>query len=85
MVTCPSSRLRLAIAPGVPSSQLSALLAQHREEEPDIAITLLEVKAGDALPGVRSGRYDAAISSLSASDSDIEAQPPKSNEADVIP
>src|SRR3546814_7015889 len=31
-------RLRLAIAPGAPSPQLSALLALQRAEEPDVAL-----------------------------------------------
>src|SRR3546814_17315010 len=33
-------RLRLAIAPGAPSPQLSALLALQRAEEPDVALEI---------------------------------------------
>jgi len=45
---CVSSHIRLAIAPGVPSRQLSALLVLQREEEPEVAIAISEV-SGEAL------------------------------------
>jgi len=46
--TSQTSSFRLAIAPGVPSSHLSALLALQREEEPEVTIAFFEV-AGDEL------------------------------------
>lgn len=71
----PSSRLRLAVAPGVPSSQLSALLARQHAEEPDVALTFFEVTGDDALEGLREGRYDAGMSLQGASDPLLKTQP----------
>jgi len=45
---CGASHIKLAIAPGVPSRQLSALLALQREEAPEVAMSLSEV-AGRAI------------------------------------
>lgn len=68
-------RLRLAIAPGVSSSQLSALLALQRAEEPDVALSFFEV-AGDALlEGLREDRYDVGVSLQETSDPAIDACP----------
>lgn len=55
------SRFRLAIAPGVPSSQLSQLFALQRAEEPDITLAIFEVTGDDLYEGLREGRYDAGV------------------------
>lgn len=73
--TSPSPRLRLAVAPGVPSSQLSALLALQRAEEPDVTLTFFEVAGDVLLEGLRVGRYDAAVSLQGASDPALKTQP----------
>lgn len=73
--TSPSPRLRLAVAPGVPSSQLSALLGRQRAEEPDVTVKFFEV-AGDALlEGLREGRYDVGVSLQGSSDPGLKTQP----------
>lgn len=57
-ITSQPAHLRLAIAPGVSSSQLSALLALQRAEEPEVSITFFEVAGDELLDGLREGRYD---------------------------
>ena len=73
--TNPSPRLRLAVAPGVPSPHLSALLAKQRAEEPDIALTFFEVAGDVMLEGLREGRYDAGVSLQGSSDPALKTQP----------
>ncbi|PAT50202.1 substrate-binding domain-containing protein [Pseudomonas aeruginosa] len=73
--TSQSSNFRLAIAPGVPSSQLSALLALQRKEEPEVTIAFFEV-AGDAVPaGLLEGRYGAGISLEGLNNPSLKSQP----------
>lgn len=72
--TSPSLRLRLAVAPGVPPSRLSALLARQRAEEPEVALAFFEV-AGDALHhGLLEGRYDAVMSLQGSNDPAVKTQ-----------
>jgi len=59
--TSPSPRLRLAVAPGVPSSQLSALLARQRADEPSVALMFFEVAGDVLLEGLLEGRYDVGM------------------------
>ncbi|HHO8013422.1 LysR substrate-binding domain-containing protein [Pseudomonas aeruginosa] len=68
-------RLRVAIAPGVPSLQLSALLALQRAEDPDTALTLFEVAGDDLLEGLLEGRYDVGVSLSEASSPAFKTQP----------
>ncbi len=71
----PHPRLRLAVAPGVQSSKLSALLARQRTEEPDVTLTFCEV-AGDALrEGLFEGHYDVGLSFEGHNDSTLKTQP----------
>lgn len=67
--TSPSSRLRLAIAPGVPSPRLSALLALQRDEEPEVAISFFEVSNDKLATGLDDDRYDAGITLQPSMDS----------------
>ncbi|HBP0978933.1 substrate-binding domain-containing protein [Comamonas sp. Y6] len=69
------ARLRLAVAPGVPSSHLSALLALQRAEEPEVALSLFEVAGDVLLQGLREGRYDAGMSLQGVSDPALKTQP----------
>jgi len=70
-----SSHIRLGITPGVPSRQLSALLALQREEEPRVGMILSEV-AGDALmAGLQEGRYDAGLVLADTADASLHNQP----------
>ena len=73
--TNPSPRLRLAVAPGVPSPHLSALLARQRAEEPDVALTFFEVAGDVLLEGLREGHYDAGVSLQDSGDPALKAQP----------
>ncbi len=73
--TSPPPRLRLAVAPGVPSSQLSALLARQRAEEPDVTLTFFEVAGDDLLEGLREGCYDVGVSLQRFSDPTLRTQP----------
>lgn len=69
------SRLRLAIAPGVPSSKLSALLALQRAEEPDVTLVFFEVSDDDLREGLHESRYDAGLSVQGSSDAALKIQP----------
>lgn len=69
------SNFRLAIAPGVPSSHLSALLALQRAEEPEVTISFHEVTADDLIAGLREGRYDAGMTLEGSSDPSLKSQP----------
>jgi len=72
---CVSSHIRLAIAPGVPSRQLSALLALQREEEPEVAVTLSEASNDALIAGLREGRYDAGLTLADTTDASLHSQP----------
>ncbi|MFT3849535.1 MAG: LysR substrate-binding domain-containing protein [Propionivibrio sp.] len=65
---------RLAIAPGVPSPHLSALLALQHAEEPEITITFHEVTSEDLVAGLHEGRYDAGLSLDSSTDAFLKTQ-----------
>lgn len=58
----PFPKLRLAIAPGVPSPHLSALLALQRTEEPGVSIAFFEVTSDELISGLHEGIYDAGLS-----------------------
>lgn len=73
--TSRSPRLRLAVAPGVPSPHLSALLALQRAEEPAVALTFFEVAGDVLLEGLHEGRYDAGVSLQGASAPTLKTQP----------
>lgn len=67
--------LRLAVTPGVSSSQLSALLALHRAEEPDVSVSFFEVTGEELQAGLREGRYDAGVSLQVSGDPALQTQP----------
>ncbi len=70
-----SATLRLAVAPGVPSSQFSALLARQRAEEPDVTLTFFEVAGEALLEGLLADHYDIGISLQRHSDPTLKTQP----------
>lgn len=70
----PVPRLRVAVAPGTSSSQLSALLACQRAEEPDVNLTFFEVADDVLVEGLREGHYDVGLSLQGASDPIVKAQ-----------
>jgi DNA-binding transcriptional LysR family regulator len=53
--------LRIALSDGVAQPWFAALLAQSREEEPDVEIRLFEVALADQIKGLRSNLYDAGF------------------------
>lgn len=68
------SNFKLAIAPGVPSSCLSTLLALQRAEDPDVTISFFEASGDDLVTGLREGRYDAGMSLQSVIDPSLKSQ-----------
>ena len=74
-VNSPSPNFRLAIAPGVPSSRFSALLALQREQEPEVAIALSKVSGEALIAELREGRYDAGMSLHGGVGSSLNSQP----------
>jgi len=72
---CGASHIRLGIAPGVSSRQLSALLALQREEEPEVAITLSEVSNDALMLGLREGRYDVGLTLANVVEVSLHSQP----------
>ncbi len=67
--------LRLAIAPGAPSSCFSSLLALQRAEEPEITIAFFETSSDDLVTGIDEGRYDAGMSLRAVSAPSLKSQP----------
>lgn len=74
-VTSPLPRLRIAIARGVASSQLSTLLALQREAEPEVTLTFSEIAGCDLARGLRDGLYDAGLSLQGSSDLSLQSKP----------
>ncbi|CAM5782098.1 MAG TPA: LysR family substrate-binding domain-containing protein [Luteimonas sp.] len=69
------SCFKLAIAPGVPSSHLSALLALQRAEEPEVIIAFFEITGDELAAGLREGRYDAGLSLQESNDPSLKGRP----------
>ncbi|HDS1530715.1 TPA: substrate-binding domain-containing protein [Stenotrophomonas maltophilia] len=69
------SKLKLAVAPGVPSSHLSALLALQRLEQPEVTLTFFEVNADVLVAGLHEGLYDVGMTLHEADDPALKSQP----------
>lgn len=67
--------LRIALSDGIDPVRLAALLAQCREEEPDVEIRLFEVPLAQQLKGLRDGLYDAGFAQATDVGEDIVTQP----------
>lgn len=67
--------LRIALSDGIDPVRLAALLAQCREEEPDVEIRLFEVPLAQQLKGLRDDLYDAGFSQVVDVGEDIVVQP----------
>lgn len=67
--------LRIALSDGIDPVRLAALLAQCREEEPDVEIRLFEVPLTQQLKGLRDDLYDAGFSQATDVGEDIIVQP----------
>ena len=55
-------QLRIALSDGVTPSRLPTLLAQCREENPEVEIRLFEVPLGQQIKGLHEDLYDAGFS-----------------------
>lgn len=66
--------LRIALSDGIDPLRLSALLAQCREDEPDVEIRLFEVPLAKQLKGLRDDLYDAGFAQAADVGDDIIAQ-----------
>lgn len=68
-------RLRIALAPGVPSLRLSTLLQLQRAEEPEVTIVINEATNDFLLQGLREQRYDVGMSLHHNGDPSLRTQP----------
>lgn len=68
-------QLRIALSDDIDPLRLAALLAQCREEEPDVEIRLFEVSLATQLKGLRSGLYDAGFTQFPDESEGIVTQP----------
>lgn len=55
-------RLRIALSDGITPSRLPALLAQCREEDPEVEVRLCEVPLAQQIKGLHDDLYDAGFS-----------------------
>lgn len=55
-------QLRIALSDGITPSRLPALLAQCREEEPEVDVRLFEVPLAQQIKGLHDDLYDAGFS-----------------------
>lgn len=68
-------QLRLAVAPGVPTHRLSALLQLQRAEEPEVSLAIYEVSNDLLLDGLREFRYDVGMSLHGTREPSLRTQP----------
>lgn len=68
-------RLRIALSDGIPSSRVSALLAQCRKEEPEVEIRLSTVSLSQQLKGLNCDLYDAGFAKSNEIGETLIAQP----------
>lgn len=54
-------RLRVALSDGVPQSRLAALLAQSRQQDPEVDICLYEVPSSIQIKGLEDDLYDVGL------------------------
>jgi DNA-binding transcriptional LysR family regulator len=67
--------LRIELSDSVAQPRLAALLAQCREEEPEVGIRLFEKPLSQQLKGLRSGLYDAGLAQSDDVGEGIIAEP----------
>lgn len=68
-------RLRIALSDGLAPTRLSALLAQCREEEPEVEIRLFEMPFAQQVKGLRGGLLDAGLAMADEVGEDLVAEP----------
>jgi len=67
--------LRVALSDGVLPQRLSAILAQCREEEPEVEIRLFEVSLSQQLRGLREDQFDVGFARSKDVGDGLNAQP----------
>lgn len=67
--------MRLALSDGITPPRLTALLAQCREEEPQVDIRLFEVPLGQQLRGLHDDLYDVGFAQSAEVGDGIVAEP----------
>ncbi|MCA8072532.1 LysR family transcriptional regulator [Acidovorax sp. YS12] len=68
-------QLRIALSDGITPSRLPTLLAQYREEDPEIEIRLFEVPLAQQIKGLHDDLYDAGFSMAEDAGDGIAATP----------
>ena len=68
-------KLRVALSDGVPQSRLAALLAQCREEDPDVEIFLREVPSSVQANGLREDLFDVGFAQTANERDGLLAEP----------
>lgn len=68
-------QLRVALSDGIMPSRLPALLAQCREEDPEVDIRLFEIPLARQIAGLHDGIYDAGFSMAEDAGDGIVATP----------
>ncbi|VXC48337.1 D-alanyl-D-alanine endopeptidase (fragment) [Pseudomonas sp. 9Ag] len=54
-------RLRVALSDGIPQSRLATLLAQSREQDPEVEVCLYEVSSSAQAKGLQDDLYDIGL------------------------
>lgn len=68
-------QLRITLSDGITPSRLPALLAQSREEDPEVEVRLFEVPLVQQIKGLRDDLYDAGFSMAEDTDEGIVVAP----------
>lgn len=68
-------QLRIAVSDGIAQPRLSALLAQCREEEPEVEIRLFETPLSQQIRGLQSDLFDAGFAQSDDVGKGIKAEP----------
>lgn len=68
-------QLRVALSDGITPSRLSALLAQCRQEEPEVDIRLFQVPLTQQIKGLHDDLYDAGFAQSAEAGDGIVAEP----------
>ena len=68
-------RLRVALSDGIPQSRLAALLAQCREQEPEVEICLSEVTFTEQVKGLNDDLFDIGFAQSDEVNEGLVAEP----------
>ncbi len=68
-------RLRVALSDGVPQSRLAALLAQSRQQDPEVDICLYEMPSSIQIKGLEEDLYDVGLTQIAHQGEGLVAVP----------